>query len=188
MIHTNKPLHLIGFGGAGANSIIAIQKIGLPAKYTCITQPEREDLAPEITFITFMPPGELRVTKIGKHFFIPNMQAPLEVPKTIYDLFEPKAHFILIAGLGGYTGSYLMEHFGAWLPKHKISFTAICLLPFSFERKGSKTIIKRVQKKFKAAKNIHFIDLNTYQEKFGDNPLTDLFEQVNQDVYSLIKY
>ncbi len=187
MIHTNKPLHLIGFGGAGANSIIAIQKMGLPAKYTCITQPERKDLAPEITCITFMPPGERRITKTGKEFFIPNRQAPLEVPKTIDDLFEPNAHYVIIAGLGGYTGTYLMKHFGSRLQDNQKSFTAICILPFSFERRASKAIINQIHQKYKAAENFHFIDLNTYQEKFGDKPITELFDQVNQDVYSLIK-
>ena len=187
MIQTDKPLHLIGFGGAGSNIIIALQKMGLPAKYTCITQPERENLAPEIAYINFMPPGEQRITKTGKEFFIPNMQAPVQVPQNIYSLFIPEAHYVLIAGLGGYTGTYLMEHFGTWLPAHKISFTAICVLPFSFERAGSKTIIKRIQKKFKENKRFHFIDLDTYQEKFGDKPLQELFEQVHCDIKNLIE-
>jgi cell division GTPase FtsZ len=185
MIQTNKPLHLIGFGGAGSNMIIALQKMGLPAKYTCITQPERENLAPKIAYINFMPAGEQRITKTGKEFFIPDMQAPVQVSQNIYSLFKPEAHYVLIAGLGGYTGTYLMEHFGTWLPAHQISFTAICVMPFSFERAGSKTIIKRIQKKFKDNKRFHFIELDTYQEKFGDKPLQELFEQVNEEVYSL---
>jgi len=185
MIQTDKPLHFIGFGGAGSNIIIALQKMGLPAKYTCITQPERENLVREIAYINFMPPGEQRITKTGKEFFIPNMQAPVQVPQNIYSLFEPEAHYVLIAGLGGYTGTYLMAHFGTWLQEHQKSFTAICVLPFSFERAGSKTIIKRIQKKFKENKRFHFIDLDTYQEKFGDKPLQELFEQVNEEVYAL---
>ncbi|MBU3663787.1 MAG: hypothetical protein FGM41_11410 [Bacteroidetes bacterium] len=186
MVQTDKPLHIIGFGGAGSNMIIALQKMGLQAKYTCINQPERENLAHEIKYINFMPPGERRITKTGKEFFIPDMQAPLQVPQNIYSLFKPEAHCLLIAGLGGYTGTYLMEHFGTWLLEHQLSFTAICVLPFSFERDGSKTIIKRIQKKFKGNKRFQFIDLDTYKEKFGAKPLQELFEQVNEDVYALI--
>lgn len=183
----NKPLQIIGFGGAGSNISIAIQKLGMPAKYTCISHPVRENLASEIEFITFTPPGENRITKTGNHFFIPDMNAPIQIPQTLYELFEPNAQYIIIAGLGGYTGTYLMQHFGSWLQENKKTFTAINVLPFSFERQGSKTIIQRIHKKFKKYENFHFIELDNYREKFGPEPLKALFNQVNQDIYSLIK-
>lgn len=183
----NKPLHIIGFGGAGCNISIAIQKMGMKAKYTCISHPERENLASEIEFITFTPPGENRVTKTGNFYFIPDMNAPLQIPQTLYELFEPNAQYIIIAGLGGYTGTYLMQHFGSWLQEHQKSFTAINVLPFSFERKKTKTKIKKLKNKFNKYENFHFIELENYQKKYGNEPLEALFDKLNLDVYSLIK-
>ena len=66
----NKPIHIIGFGGAGSNISIAIQKIGMEAKYTYISYVERENIASEIDFITFFPPGQRRLTKTGDFFII----------------------------------------------------------------------------------------------------------------------
>ena len=115
------------------------------------------------------------------------MNKPLQIPKTLYELFEPDAYYIIIAGLGGYTGTYLMQYFGSWLQEHQKSFTAINILPFSFERKGSKTIIQKIHSKFKKKENFYFIELENYREKFGPEPLKALFDKVDLDVYSLIK-
>lgn len=184
MIQTNnKPLHIIGFGGAGSTISIALQKMGIPAKYTCITHPKRTDLAPEIDFISFVPPGISRVTKTGRVFFSPEMRAPIVVPANVYELFEPNAQYVIIAGLGGYTGTFMWNHFVKWLAAQQKSFSAIGILPFSFERKGAKSIVARIQKKLEEKENCHFIALDSYTEKFGDKPMTELFEQVNRDVY-----
>ena len=188
MIQTNnKPLHIIGFGGAGSNISIALQKLGIPAKYTCITHPKRTDLTPEIDFISFVPPGVRRVTKTGKVFYSPEMRAPLVVPSNVYELFEPNNHFVIIAGLGGYTGTYMWKHFAKWLTAQQKSFSAISTLPFSFERKNTQTIVARIQKKMEGKDNCRFIALDTYKENFGNKSLNELFEQVNKDIYSSFK-
>ncbi|MDP3928862.1 MAG: hypothetical protein Q8R57_07550 [Bacteroidota bacterium] len=188
MIQTNKPLHFIGFGGAGTNMVMGLQKMGLPAQYTCISIPQRQkEMDPAIQFISYLPPGVRRVTKTGKVFYSPEMRAPLVVPSNVYELFEPNNHFVIIAGLGGYTGTYMWKHFVKWLTAKQKSFSAIGTLPFSFERKNTQTIVARIQKKMEGKDNCRFIALDTYKENFGDKPLTELFEQVNKDIYSSFK-
>jgi cell division GTPase FtsZ len=109
------------------------------------------------------------------------------VPSNVYELFEPNNHFVIIAGLGGYTGTYMWKHFVKWLTAQQKSFSAIGTLPFSFERKNTQTIVARIQKKMEGKDNCRFIALDTYKENFGNKPLKELFEQVNKDIYSSFK-
>ncbi|MCG9879719.1 MAG: hypothetical protein MH472_03890 [Bacteroidia bacterium] len=185
-IEQQLPKHLIGFGGAGSNIVIALEAFGVAERYNCLSYPNRENLPPAINFTTFQAPGTSRVTKTGRVFFTPDMKGPLQVPPSLYQLFEPKAHHILIAGIGGYTGTHLMEHFAKHLTKQNQTFTAICILPFSFERTGTKTLINRIFNKFKNHPSFHFIELDSYANADDKRTLPELFNEVNMDIVRLI--
>lgn len=186
MVSEKKPMHIIGFGGAGSSFVKYAQAQGFKAKYTCISDPINEDFSPEVNFIRFFPPPEVISLNMDELLLRSDMDSPLEVPDAIYEIFAPDANYIIVAGLGGYTGTFFMEHFGEWLANNKRSYTALCTLPFTFERGSKRKYIAKVHKKFELNPAFHFIPLPKYQAKYGDLPMPDFFEVIHKEFLSLI--
>ncbi|OYU82642.1 MAG: hypothetical protein CFE24_14970 [Flavobacterium sp. BFFFF2] len=186
MVSEKKPMHIIGFGGAGSSFVKYAQAQGLKAKYTCISDPVEEDFPPDVNFIRFQPPPEVVSLNTDELLLRSDMSIPLEVPDAIYELFAPDDQYVIVAGLGGYTGTFFIEHFGDWLTVNKKSYTALCSLPFTFERGSKRKYIKSVHEKFNSNPNFHFIPLSNYRAINGDLPITDFFEVIHKEFLSWI--
>jgi cell division GTPase FtsZ len=186
MVSEKKPLHIIGFGGAGSNFVEYAHAQGVKSKFTCISDPVRENLSPAIKFFRFEPPPEVISLYRDELLLRSDMSIPLEVPDAIYEIFAPDDNYVIVAGLGGYTGTFFMEHFAEWLAINKKSFTALCSLPFTFERGSKRKYINRVHEKYKSNPDFHFIPLPNYQAKYGDLPITDFFEVIHKEFLTCI--
>lgn len=161
-----KGLHFIGLGGAGCTALEYIHRQGVQAHYTCITYPERSTLPSDIHFLPFIR----------------------ECPRDIfdgYDLVGRNQWFILLAGLGGETGTYLVEEFTHLLLYRRRDFFTICSLPFAFEGHQRRTIADGVRAKFESMNNFICFDHNSIVKQWGDMNLTEVFDKADERFFWL---
>ena len=161
-----RQLHFIGLGGAGCNAVEYIHGKGIPATYTCISHPERPSLPSDIHFSSF--------ARLSKWDLFDG-----------YDLVAKNRRYILLAGLGGNTGTYLVEEFMFLLQYHNRAFSVICSLPFTFEGQQRRIIANRVRTKFQSMNNFICFDLDSLVKHWGDMTLTDAFGKADERFYWL---
>jgi cell division GTPase FtsZ len=161
-----RQLHFIGLGGGGCNAVEYVHSKGIQATYTCISYPERPSLPSDIHFSTF--------ARHNKWDLFDG-----------YDLVRKNRRYVLLAGLGGKTGTYLVEEFILLLQYQNRNFLTICSLPFAFEGYQRRTIANGVRTKFQSMNNFICFDLNSIVKHWGDMTLTDAFEKADERFFWL---
>ena len=178
---------VVGLGGAGCNIVEYLQKNGIKASFIGISNPERPNLSSDIRFIKFVPPQISLGEGSGKFLPVSDMNQPLILPQNIKELFTSNNKYILLAGLGGYTGTYMVEHLADFLKQTKIEFAVICCLPLQFEGKQRKAVAREAQTKLESHVNVTYFDPNTLSQQYGDRSLEDFFDVCNTKVLDIFK-
>lgn len=185
--NNNKTFHFIGLGGAGSNLVELICKKGIEGKYTIITNPERKVLDANINFIKYIPNAEStrlmserRVIKLAdyEHFVL--------IPTKIKDVFKNEETYVLLAGLGAYTGTLLTVALTKMLQENKKPFIIVCSLPFDFEEK-IQVFANEVKERLQNSTNFNCIDLNYIEEKQGSLTIKVVTEKANEQLCKLIE-
>lgn len=154
--------HFVGLGGTGCNVVEGIYAKGIQAKFTCITEPKRPHLPQQIQFVAFPSLGNVEC-KLPSG--IPNMSLPLHLSGKIKEIFSENDTYILFTGLGGYTGTKMVEQLIPWLRKHHKGFVVCCSIPFVFEGER-RDIALRLVDQFRLLPNFHHFDLESVREKY----------------------
>ncbi|HYK74892.1 MAG TPA: hypothetical protein VEV44_17500, partial [Pseudoneobacillus sp.] len=165
----DKPLHFIGIGDAGRKVLKHIHQKKIPAKYTCIACScwhlpwyNSSVLPEDIHVIQLSHIGssyESEDTSYGQLTFIESyLQTPMKVSTEVTDLFKDDNRYILLAGLGGFTGTFLAEKLTLMLDENKKDFLTICSLPFSFEGKKRSTWANKVRQNLRSIPNVKYFD------------------------------
>ena len=162
----SKKFHFIGLGGAGCNALEYIYRQGIKAKYTCISYPERPELPPDIRFIKC-------TRQIKRHLFETG------------SLFKEDSKYILLAGLGGDTGSNLLVELASILWVRNKEFILLCSLPFSFEGAQRRVIAGNIKTRFKSMDNFICFDLEEMRQIWGNVTLKVAFEKADKEFYNL---
>lgn len=160
----NKRIHFIGLGGAGCTALEHIYQQGIQAKYTCISYPERPELPPDIHFIKYARLSKWHLFEVG-------------------NLFKENCRYILLAGLGGNTGSYLVEELTPFLWVRNKEFLVLCSSPFSFEGAQRRIIAEKVKTKFQSMDNFICFDLEDMRQIWGNITLKGAFDHANKEFY-----
>ncbi|MEX2513198.1 MAG: hypothetical protein WD398_09850 [Cyclobacteriaceae bacterium] len=169
-------MHIIGLGGAGTNILGHFHKKGIQAKYTSITNCERPHFSEDINFIRFLPPFKKNESGDNRVWSVSDMSQPLNIPQDVKELFDPNDQYFLLAGLGGYTGTYMVETLTPWLLKQDKKFVVICTLPFAFEGESRNSFASQVVKKFRHLLNFKYFDLEAVMEVHENNALPVAYE------------
>lgn len=179
-ITSKLPTHFIGLGGAGSNVLEYIHSKGLQAQYTCITSPERLHLAPDINFIRFDSPED--------YYLNDNLHnEEIILSPEIKNVFQGKSRYILLAGLGGYTGTLLGKSLFNFLKENNKEFMMICSYPYSFEGPKRIKIANKTTRELKNSPNFKCFNLEMIREKYGNLPLTVAFEKADEHFYQIYK-
>ncbi len=180
-------LHFVGLGGAGTNAVEFIHEKGIKAQYTCISNPERKGLSPDINFIRFVAPGRSLV-KDGKEVYrLANMTQKLVIPKEVENVFISNYRFILLAGLGSYTGTYMFRELCFQLNRNNHNFFAICSIPFKFEGKDRMQFANDVCKELRTMPNVLTYNLEILRNTYGNLTLMEAFERADEMFYLVIQ-
>ncbi|MEX0882984.1 MAG: hypothetical protein WDZ72_05865, partial [Cyclobacteriaceae bacterium] len=174
-------VHIIGLGGAGTNILEHFHKKGIKGKYTSITNCERPHFHEEINFIRFLPPTMENKSGEENVWSNSDMSQSLDTPQEIKDLFDPNDQYFLLAGLGGYTGTNMVETLTTWLLKKDMNFVVICTLPFAFEGSSRNSYASEVVRKFRHLPNFKYFDLEAVMEVHGNNTIP----VANEHFYSI---
>lgn len=162
----NKLFHFIGLGGAGSNVLEGIYAKGFHAKFTCISNPARPHLPDKIHFLKFIPPGQTSYPRGRASSGFSDLNTPLHLTREIKEVFTENERYILLAGLGGYTGTKLVEQLITWLHENDKEFMVICSMPYAFE--GERRLYaSSIVKKFQMLPNFHYYDPELDFEELG---------------------
>jgi cell division GTPase FtsZ len=180
------PTHYIGFGGAGCNVVELLHKKGNSGSFTCITHPVRPNQAAEIDFVHFIPPGEIFFHNGEELFRRSDPDTPLIVPPEVEVIFDNPGRFVLIAGLGGYTGTNMMEKFACQLHDHNIPFTAIASVPLRFEGTKRRKTARAAINRLRHLNNIHYLELETIAISNGNLPISTAFALADEMMVEMV--
>jgi cell division GTPase FtsZ len=175
------PYHIIGLGGAGSNMALYFHSRGVKARYTLISNPERKGLPPDVDFIRFVPPA-----LPGPIHGLSDMNVPLVLPEAISRKFGGGERYILVCGLGGYTGTYMMQELTALFTAKGYEFRAFCCLPFAFEspRRG---MALGWAGRYVRRKEFTFFDMDDLKAEYGNLPLEGAFERIHERLLNSAK-
>jgi cell division GTPase FtsZ len=177
---SNKQIHIVGLGGGGCNTLEYIYKQRFDAEYTCITFPLR-NLPAEIKFIFFHPSISLIDSPEGL------LEKKLDLPQNIKRVFEPDKLYVLLASLGGYTGTSFIKALFEYLPSRNRDFIAICSYPFKFEGLQRLQNSKNMTQPFQNAPNFIGFHLDSIIEDYGNITLSEVFNKADMEFYRILK-
>jgi len=181
VMKSNKQIHVVGLGGGGCNALEYIYKQHFDADYTCITFPLR-NLPAEIQFIVFnsgissidSPEGWLDEKK-------------LDLPQNVKRVFEPDKLYVLLAGLGGYTGTSFIKELFEYLPGRNRDFIAICSYPCEFEGIKRMQNSKNMTQEFQNAPNFISFNMDSVYEKCCNITLLESLNRADIEIYRILK-
>ena len=161
-------LHVIGLGYGGCMALKYIHDKGYKAKYTTINEERLKDAVDTvIDFISFVPPKYLLHTRPnGEAVYHSQMELPLIVPDEVINLFEKGHFYVLLAALGGYTGTFMFEGLSKMLIDRQEKFLGICSIPFAFEGHLREEYAKAAVNEFNSFYNIKSFERDMLLEKY----------------------
>ncbi len=181
------PIHFIGLGGAGSNQVEFLYNKGIKGKFTCVSDPVRPNLPEEIQFVHFIPPGESYFKNGVEIIRISDMQQPIEIPDSVLNIFKSNDIFVLLSGLGGYTGTYMTEELTLLLNQQKKPFLTISSLPYIFEGQKRKLTAENTIHKLKSIDSFQYYELENIRMEHGNLTVKDAFEIANEQVYEIFR-
>jgi cell division GTPase FtsZ len=115
------------------------------------------------------------------------MSQKLTLPNEVKALLNENHKYLLLAGLGGYTGTNMTEQITSLLRRNKKNFMAICGLPFYFEGQVRRLHADRVKIKLQTLANFKYFELQNIREKYGNLLMKDAFQKADEQSYLIYK-
>jgi len=185
-VSQDKPVHFVGLGKAGCKALEYIYSKGIEAKYTGITDPGIQ-LSPSIDFIPFSSPKQIRYKTNGEEIRISDLDQKFVLPDQIKELFNEDCHYIILAALGGFTGTYMAKELTLMLQDQKMSFRTICSLPFPFEGKPKNRIAESALQRLLPVPGFRYFSLDSFSEYYDNLTLSEAFEKADEHFYLVFK-
>jgi len=181
-----KELHFVGLGGGGCNALENIRSNGVRAKYTCVTNPARPHLPIDVEFIRFATPACFDKKERGSLSSV-NLDDHTVLGFQIKKVFSEDSFYILLAALGGYTGTKLTREVAEHLIVNNKRFMIICSTPFKFEGKMNISLAEKVKDQLKPLPNFLCFELEGLREIHGNMKLSEAFAKADEQFYSIFK-
>ncbi len=169
-------IHFVGLGGGGCNALEYIYRKGIKALYTCVTSPERQHLPSDINFILFDSPEKYF---LSKNWYCEKLILPTEIEA----VFKDNCYYYMLVGLGGYTGTMLINKLYPYLKARDKEFTIICSYPFRFEGKKRMEIANTKTKDIQNSVYFMSFKLEDLREMYGDMTLKEAFKKADEQYY-----
>lgn len=183
---TVKEIHFIGLGTAGCSALQYIRNKKVAAKYTVITETADLGASEGIDLIPFTPPRYVRAKTKDRSIWYPDMDKQIIIPNGIKELFGQDNRYVLLAGLGGYTGTYMAEVLSTMLSDCGMEFYTICSLPFPFEGPERNTFAMTSFNKLRLIDHFRYFDFKVLAEQTGgDMSLSKAFAKGDEQFYEI---
>lgn len=185
LTNKKKNIHFIGLGGAGSKAMGHIYEHGTSAIYSYITDVEHYKSNSKINFISYIP-IDRNTSQIGINSYTEELKKNLVLPPHIMELFNENDTYILLAGLGGFTGTKTSETLIYWLKENKKDFYAIFSLPFNFESQR-RIYAQQVIRKFQKLPNVYTFDNEIINEQYGNKPIAEALAYSDHEFHKIVK-
>ncbi len=174
-----KKIHIIGIGGAGGNILEYIYSKNFDAKYTYIATPDRKSFLQGINKVMFYKQENYQENK--SWVYKRNI-----LTESIKSIFKKDEYYILVAGLGAYTGSLLIRDLYYYLSEQKKPFTAFASYPFRYEGKMRKEHAKTIISEIADNLNFTIFNLEYIRQKYGNMPVHMALKKADEMFYKEI--
>lgn len=102
----------------------------IKGRFTVVNHPEDTDIPVGINLIPFIPPETIRFTGKKGDIYFSDMGKPLKLPDELTGLFREDCRFVILVGMGGYTGTKMEKPCPGCCISNKrvLSPFAVCLI------------------------------------------------------------
>lgn len=159
--------HFVGLGGAGFYLLSYFQSKLPNARYTLLDAEIPAQLPDFMNFIQTVE-AEQQHDSVKSHL-------------------TGNDKIVLMAGLGGETGTPLMEQLSWWLHDNRREFMVICNLPFTFQGRKIRERALQTKERLSALPNFRCLDLDDIGKPFGHLLLREVFEKADQEFYAVYR-
>ena len=180
-----KPFHFIGLGGAGTNLLRCFYEKGFSGRFTIINDTRSIDFPQDIGFIRFAPPDPDKVLFGQKFYEMSDLMKDRGIPQDIRDLMGGDEKYIILSGLGRYTGSYLSMKLSGLLHQQNKDHMVVTTLPFSFEGKHTGNIALYAHERIRSTSRHLTLDLNNIIKEFGNVRVQNAFRVADEKIVKL---
>lgn len=161
-----KPINIVGLGDAGTNAILYIKKKGIKAKYlSIVSEQNNQKNQTEISEIV-----------LKKDIIFNDFQS----------VFQKNIINVLIVGLGGKTGTVLVERLSNYLSKNNIEFSIICTTPFALEGKQKLNYSFITLNNLQKYRTVKHYNLQVLTNK--GLTISEAFKVANEKIYLLFRH
>ena len=165
--------HFIGLGNSGSNILKYFLKQNATAKFTCLTTTPPRMQESEIKYI--------HIPYIGNK----NENAKLNIPAEVYDMLEANDKFVLLAGLGGFSGSSLARELAIRLHSLNKDVQTICSLPYKFEGRKRRKEALNTLNTIRHLPKVKYLELDHLRQKYTDLVLSNCFDRGNREFWEV---
>jgi len=191
ILKEGKEIHFIGLGGAGSNQIESLYTAGVKGKFTYINSTIKENLPEEVQFIHFVPPkkdGFINTDRVRHLLYEPNdLSQPIKIPNTVMDIFKQDSAFVLLSGLGAYTGTLMTKELTLFLKEQEKSFLTLSVVPFNFEGRKKVQMAENTIKELENIDNFFYYKLDFLLHSEEYLTITKVFERANEHLCETIQ-
>ncbi len=179
---STKPFHFIGLGGAGYRMVEQLYKKGIRGKYTIINDTRSPELPSDVGFIQFVAPEPDKIMFGHKLYAVSDIEKDLGIPVKIKALVEGNENFVILAGLGRYTGSYLSMKLSGLFHQENKDCMVVTTLPFSFEGKHTRDVAMHAHQRIRTNSKHLTFDLNDTIKEYGNIGVQDAFRVADEKI------
>ena len=174
---SNPQTHFVGLGNSGCQIVQHFLKQDPKDKFTCLSYFKPKNLDSRIQYIHIPPTGKV-INDFGEpHHITSNSSAKVELTNEALELFNADDKFVLLTGLGGFTGSNLAKELTLKLHASNKDFRIICSLPFKFEGTNRRNNALKALNAIDHLPQVKYLELDHLREKYDDLVLNNCFER-----------
>ena len=167
--------HFIGLGNSGGQILQYFLKKQPHAKFTCLTTRKPENRKQEIQYI-YIPTLENKEDN-----------GQLNLSGEFHEIFNSNDQFVLLAGLGGFSGSLLTKELTLKLHSLNRNFITICSLPFKFEGTKRHYDALKTINAISHLPQVKTLELDCLRQKYDDLMLSNCFDRGDREFWEVYK-
>lgn len=180
-----KPIHIVGLGSAGTRVMELCYNSGLGDVYSAITNSSECELE-GVQVIHYKHELSVR-ERVLQEINHPEAIVPFALPDETLNIFTADHRYVLLAGLGGYTGTHMSKEIIPLLQRQGKDFKAIFSLPFVFQGKNVVEFAKEVIDQYFDLPQIKFFNSELIREEYGDMPIKSAYKKVDEELLEIYK-
>lgn len=186
--NSTKPLHIVGIGDGGCKMLRYLISKG------SITSSDYTAINSDFKGYSFPVERQILINVPANAYTGRNLNLAVlndisnQLPVTVTNAFSDKdKHYVLLAGLGGFTGSYLCKVLPVFLHANKLCYNSIISLPFTHEGLIKRKQAMVIKHSLGYQPNTVFVDYVGIREKQGNFKLKEAFKIADEYVYKAYK-